>query len=718
MSAYELRDYQRECLTAISSGLARGRKRLLISLPTGTGKTVIFARFPEVLAGDRRLLVLTHRLELIEQTREKLEAVNPGISVSVEQAERRAGSGRLVVGSIQTLARGRVQAFDPSEFWGIVVDEAHHAVAPSYRRVIDHFGPDARVVGFTATPRRGDSYGLGSLFEEISYSRGLSEMINSGWLSTIKAYRVSSNTSLDDVATSRGDFAEGDLSRTVCTDDRNALIVRAYLDKAVGRRSIVFCAGVTHAQALAADFAAAGVRAVAVWGEMPFDERRSVIASFRNGNLDVVTNCGILTEGYDDPAISCVLMARPTKSTMLYTQMIGRGTRRHPGKSDLLVLDVVDNSRRHSLTTINALFDLPLLYNPSGGDVNEQAKRIAGLPWTFDRSGLRGPEDVEAVYHEIDLLKARAAQDIRARQAADEAREQIYQRQWFAAQRQYEEKVARAEALRERWSHLPISGIGVYDDGRFECSLPSELAGIAQLAWIASGTGEFVLPFGRNHRIVVRTTLLGGYEIELISGEKHSVVGGSLSLSEAIAEGETAAQRDYPDKIRILSLAETWRSEEPTDKQLEILRGLDLGEPISRGTASYVLSSLAVAGVIEELTYRKPSSMIRIGVIKGSDFSSAQVTLRTDGYSETLRAILEKYSDRTERRFLSVSKTWWVEVEAFKRMEREILEQFRMLVLTTDVPRGYSHDTAFMDDLKRRRDELLAQMRAKKGVAE
>lgn len=702
---YALRDYQRECLDAIVKSYARGRKRLLISLPTGTGKTIVFSRFPEAITGQRRLLILTHRIELIEQTREKIEAINPGLSVGIEQARSRAGEARIVIASIQTLARGRVAGFDPSEFWGVIVDEAHHAVADSYRRVLDHFGPEAKVAGFTATPRRGDEIGLGGAFEEITYSRGLGEMIDGGWLCRLRAYRVLTSTCLDGVATRHGDFAESDLSRAVDTPDRNAVVVRALLDMAKDRRSLVFCAGIDHAQALAEDLERAGVRAAAVWGEMPMEDRHQVLAAFRRGELDAVTNVGVLTEGYDDPGISCVIMARPTKSSLLYTQMVGRGTRLHPSKPDLLVLDVVDNYRQHTLATINSLFGLPATYNPAGGDVLRQAQRLDGLPSTVSRSGLLGPGDVEARYEAIELLRRRAAQEAQRRA---ESAQRDAQRRAESAQREAQRRAevdqwlkdqeARAAALRERWAALGINGVCVHADGSFSYEVPPELEGIASMAWIADGSGGFLLPFGRQHRLSVRPTLLGGYEIVSRRGSDEDCRGGTWTLPEAIREAEQDADQMYPDKIGLLHLDARWREDEPSLKQQALFERLDLGVPCTKGCGSYAQSALAVAGVLPEYEYRKVPRTLRLGVIRASGAIRSFVTAGFHvAYLREFAAIRDSHTDREACRWLGEpDNVWLIPADAFMRMHHEILDKFGPVTLTTDVPYDcmglYSHD--------------------------
>src|SRR5213593_3148958 len=250
---FDLRPYQTEALVRLLKAYKARKRRVIVSLPTGTGKTVVFAHFPSALRMKKRLLVLAHREELLLQARDKFRSSDPDLKVEIEQAGARASAGaRVVVASVPTLARGdgaRLAQLRPDDFSIIVVDEAHHAVAPSYRRIFDHFGlflsgASRYLVGFTATPRRGDHQGLGEVFEEVCYARDLREMISDGYLCPIRGWRVDTDLWLDSVKVRHGDFVESHLARVVDTPARNALLVRAYRELAGGRRTIVFCVDV------------------------------------------------------------------------------------------------------------------------------------------------------------------------------------------------------------------------------------------------------------------------------------------------------------------------------------------------------------------------------------------------------------------------------------------------------------------------------------------
>ncbi|MBC7106262.1 MAG: restriction endonuclease subunit R, partial [Firmicutes bacterium] len=230
----------------------------------------------------------------------------------------------------------------------------HHAVARTYVFVLERLGfmsgdPDKLLLGVTATPVRGDKVGLGAVFQKIVYQRSLLWMVRAGYLVDFRGLVVDTGVDLGDVRVVAGDFADADLEGVLNTEDRNGLIARAYLDHTAGRRAVAFTAGVQHALDLAATFRAAGVTAEAVSGETPEEERRKLLSAFRAGDVRVLCNCNLLTEGWDEPSLDCILMARPTKSKALYLQMLGRGARPYPGKQDCLVIDFVDNTGRHDV---------------------------------------------------------------------------------------------------------------------------------------------------------------------------------------------------------------------------------------------------------------------------------------------------------------------------------------------------------------------------------
>jgi superfamily II DNA or RNA helicase len=542
----KLRDYQRECLAAILGRYKAGVRRQLVCLPTGTGKTVIFAQFPAFFRMKRRMLVLAHREELLIQARDKLLAINPGLNVDIEQAGRRAADTTdVVVASVPTLGRQasqRLSGLDPDEFSIIVIDEAHHAIAETYRRVVEYFGlkqPDTKklLVGFTATPKRSDGIGLDAVFDEISFSRTVPEMMNDGYLAPVAGYRVETDIDLSRVKTRMGDFVVSQLSDAVNIESRNALVVKAFRELVPTRRTLVFGVDVAHAHDLAAAFQFYGISAASVTGEMPRAVRSKTLAAFSTGEIQVLTNCMVLTEGYDEPAVDGIILARPTKSALLYAQMIGRGTRPHPGKADVTVVDVVDNSSEHSLVTLPSLFGLAQNFNLKGKTTTEVQRAIR---W------------VET------------------------------QRPWVQT-----EMATDLDDLRLRCKRINL----------FDLGIPDELEEIADFAWAAAGRNCYRLGLGNGEFLTCVRTLLERWEVTLSSRNargKDSIVASEPQLEEAIIKSENAVSLLRPDALPLVDLSAAWRRLPATEKQLERLSRARLHIPpqISRGQASHLIAML------------------------------------------------------------------------------------------------------------------------------
>jgi superfamily II DNA or RNA helicase len=380
-----LRPYQIEDLDAVKAAYAKGVRRMLIANPTGTGKTVVFSRLPiwmrDTLPG--KTLVVVHREELIQQNAEELRIANPTLRVDIEKAEQYADlSADIVVASVATLGREnskRRQRFDWSLFDICIVDEAHHSVATTYKNILRdggflENGSRKLLVGVTATPNRSDGTPLAEVYEEIVADYPIRKAIEDGYLCDLKGVRVETESNLDDVHTLAGDFNQGELARAIDNPERNLLVAKAWLDHASGRKTIIFAVSVDHAKFLAELLQKKGVEAQSVWGTDP--NRAEKIRDFKDGKINVLVNCAVLTEGFNDPNVSCVLLATPTKSTLRYTQMIGRGTRTAEDKADCLIIDVVDASSRHTLETLPSLFGLPKNFDLDGDSVLGSLKAV------------------------------------------------------------------------------------------------------------------------------------------------------------------------------------------------------------------------------------------------------------------------------------------------------------------------------------------------------
>lgn len=374
-----LRPYQQEAIDAVIAARRAGTRRMVVCLPTGAGKTVIFAELARL--ARRQVLVLAHREELLLQAQQKLQAaIGAGQVVAIERAHERADeNARVVVCSIRSLHEKRLASLVAGRDIGLVLyDECHHAVADDNRRVLEQLGcfrPDwtGTLLGFTATTQRADGVPLLDVFEKIVFSRTLPSMVEDGWLVPLRGFRVATDADLTRLTAGGLDFREDELAEAVDIEERNALVARAIQELARDRRTVAFCVTVNHARHLSLALNRLGVRAGVVHGEMKSEKRKQVLADFRAGRFRVLTNVGVLTEGFDDPGVSCIAMARPTRSEGLYAQCVGRGTRLFPGKKDCLILDFVDLSTL-SLVTLPTLFGLPLDFDLEGREPTEAAR--------------------------------------------------------------------------------------------------------------------------------------------------------------------------------------------------------------------------------------------------------------------------------------------------------------------------------------------------------
>ncbi len=311
---------------------------MLVCLPTGAGKTVIFSHLAQL--ARRQVLVLAHREELLSQAREKLQQALRGTHVvALERAaERGPRDAKVLVCSIRSLHEQRLAEVARGRNVGLVIyDECHHAAAEDNLRVLRQLGVFDRdwsgtLLGFTATTARADGKGLDEVFERIVYSRTLPDLIDAGYLSTLRGFRISTAADLTRLSPSGADFREQELACAVDIEERNALVARSIQELARDRRTIAFCVTVGHARNLCRSLNVLGVPAGVVHGAMPSEQRARALADFRTGATRVLCNVAVLTEGFDDPGVSCIAMARPTRSEGLYAQCVGRGTRLSPGK--------------------------------------------------------------------------------------------------------------------------------------------------------------------------------------------------------------------------------------------------------------------------------------------------------------------------------------------------------------------------------------------------
>lgn len=542
-----LRGYQLGCLDKSLERYRAGTNRQLAVMATGLGKAILFATLRQHHGFSKRVMVLVHREELAAQAADKIGHWNPGLMLGVEMARSKAREmDSYVIASVPTLGRNgseRLKRFDPAAFDCIVSDEAHHSCSPQWQRVLDYFGlmqPGAPILslGLTATPNRADGIGLRRCFDEIVYDMGIDAGIREGFLVDLRCWRISTASDLDQVRTVAGDFNEKDLAKTVNTPERNGMIVKSWAQHAWEKKSLVFSVDIQHALDLAEAFKALGVPAAAVWGDDP--DRAEKLRRHRAGELTVLTNCAVLTEGYDDPDIECIVLARPTKSALLLTQMIGRGTRMpsgcahisevgENGKSSCIILDVVDTTSKHQLCTVPSLLGLPSSLDMKGTPYREAKGKIERVAADFPQANLADLRDMD----KLDYL----AQQV----------------------------------------------------SLFTVKYPPEIERLTQFSWCKQGDG-YVLPVMRE-RLTLARDLRGEWWVRgSLNGKPVEIHSQNLAGAFNAADREVAA---LGDAKRLVQRDARWRDQSPTPKQEALCRklGLEVPRGATRGQVSAALDS-------------------------------------------------------------------------------------------------------------------------------
>lgn len=414
-----LRPYQLDALLKIRESLEQHPSTLAV-LATGLGKTVLFSHVAHSWDSGR-VLIIAHRDELIRQAAEKLHAITgdePGIEMGDESVDDAmfGGPPKIIVSSVQTMSRPKRQArFNPKQFGLTIIDEAHHAVASTYRSVIEYFA-DAKLLGVTATPQRADTLALGQVFQSVAYDYGIEPAIQDGWLVPVSQQAVKvEGLDFSKVRTVAGDMNEADLERILVAEEMLHKIAAPTVEIAGDRPALIFCVTVAHAEQLAAIINRYKPEsALALSGKTPMEDRRDAVERYKRGEIQFLCNCALFLEGFDAPTTSLVVMARPTKSLTLYVQVLGRGTRplpgivdgielaelrraaiRDSGKSNMIVLDFVGNSGHHKIISAADVL---------GGRYGEPVRKLARE--NAEREGRPAPvaEGLERARDEIEFM--------------------------------------------------------------------------------------------------------------------------------------------------------------------------------------------------------------------------------------------------------------------------------------------------------------------------
>lgn len=403
----ELRPYQAEAKAAVFEQWDKGALKTLVVLPTGCGKTIVFAKVAEYCVRQGyRVLILAHRGELLEQAADKIKK-STNLGCATEKAEQTClGSWfRITVGSVQSMQREkRLSQFSEDYFNVIIIDEAHHCISDGYQKVLQHF-PTAKVLGVTATPDRSDMRNLGEFFESLAYEYTLPKAIREGYLSPIKAMTIPLQLDLSGVSIQSGDFKAGDIATAL--DPYLHQIADEMMKYCRDRKTVVFLPLVKTSQKFKEILNEKGFKAAEVNGESK--DRAEVLEAFDKGEYNVLCNSMLLTEGWDCPSVDCVIVLRPTKVRSLYSQMVGRGTRLCEGKSHLLLLDFLWHTERHELCHPA---DLICEKKEVARKMTENLEGTAGCPMDLEEAERKASEDVIA---EREESLAKQLQEMRTR---------------------------------------------------------------------------------------------------------------------------------------------------------------------------------------------------------------------------------------------------------------------------------------------------------------
>lgn len=370
---FKLRYYQQECIGVIHK--AQPGERVLISLPTASGKTIIFASYTSTVQG--RTMIIVPSQELRQQTIEKLQAIDPDIDVGSVQGNINEVSNKIIVATRQSLTHSKSKRIEEilkhGQFESLIFDECHQACGQVSKIINKIKSNNVKIIGFTATPFNRE---LNNIFSGIGYQKSIIDTIQEGFLCEPRAMMVHSTTSLVGVKTVAGEFNQKELEDAVDTPQRNRLIVKAYREYANKRKStLVFCVGIDHLNHVVEEFKSEGIYCKGLDSTYSKEDRKAIIEEFKSGKLPVLVNCGVLTTGFDHPETDCIILARPTKSKILYTQIIGRGLRLADEKEDCLLIDITDNCRSHDLISISSIFDMPIKHGETPKRAIERIKK-------------------------------------------------------------------------------------------------------------------------------------------------------------------------------------------------------------------------------------------------------------------------------------------------------------------------------------------------------
>lgn len=575
-----LRHYQTEDLGKIQDHYYRGERRLLGVAATGLGKTRLFSHIYDVIPRNGKMLVIVNREELIEQSAASIQAANPHLMIGIEQAQNfHSALDDVVVASIQTIGsvktdedgepefNKRILSLNPDEFDVIICDEAHRALAASWRTALKYFGvyksdekyndPEKLLLCLTATPNRADNKGLEEICDDIAFVRDIRWGIENGWLCDIEAYKVNTRIDINDVKTTRGDLDQKQLANKINIPERNELVVEKYLEITNGKKALFFTLDIAHAKDMAQTLNDAGVKAAPMYSGMGKQERKATFEAHKKGEITALCGANIFLEGYDDPSIEVICMVRPTKSNVLYTQAIGRGLRPFPApearngytgwiKDSCIVIDFVDVSSKHSLITVPTLF---------------------GLNSGLDLKGKKAVQTLQEIEQEIEKK--------------------------VPANKKNLVQIDQFDDLTKLSGHIEKI------DLLAPPTTPKEIEEHSELSWVSSGNG-YILSTPENTYHVTQNTL-GNYNVYTNKNGLQMFMGSAPDFKSAIKMAESKLD---DNQYQFSKANATWKNEPPTQSQIDLLCKID------KSSAKMFKSKDEFASHLRKMTKWQLSAMI------------------------------------------------------------------------------------------------------------
>jgi superfamily II DNA or RNA helicase len=543
----ELRPYQRQAIDASRRAVTTGVTRQLIVMATGLGKTVTVAALLKEL-GLPRTFAVAHREELLHQAASTIDAWAPGQKIGYEKAGQVADptTDNVILASIQTVGRkdrSRLSRFLPTWPGVVWVDETHHAPASSYLEVLDHFGVygdtprrDCIVLGTTATPDRLDELGYDKIFDDVVFRYDLRDAIRDKWLADIRAWRCTTDLDLGKVKSRAGDFVQGQLADAIERSDLDQVFLRTWKEKCRLQPSLVYCVDKAHAGRVFELLKTAGAKAAMVVDDTPPSERKAAIMAFKAGDLEAIVNVAVLTEGFDAPNARHIHILRPTKSRTLYTQILGRGTRKDTGKEFVEVYDYTE--QEHDVCAVGRIFGLPDSWLLTGQSVTKDAD-------------------------EVEELEAELGLDAEGAKTVSDFMRTVKRR--------------RVELIKGSLSDTGLPG-------RFAWVRPSPKVEKWSLSWRLEDRGDARVPpqviplidklnaWGQPERIEIFRNELGLYEAKIVRGGTGGKLYSDRSLTKLVDRVEKLIEEKRPHKIPLLRKDAKWGKAPASEKQVEVLK--------------------------------------------------------------------------------------------------------------------------------------------------